>query len=197
MNFLAHLWLAERTGTSLAGAVLGDVVRGADLSAYPPALALGIQLHRRVDATTDRHPALHPLRARFAPGRRRYAGIVLDLVTDHVLARDWRALETEPLTAFCARAGQAIAEAAPWFLQAGGRRTTAGDFTRLLLSYRDPAGIDLALGRVASRLRQPALLLDAARDWQALMPALSPVVPGLLRDIEAQLQAVMPVATQA
>ena len=57
MNFLAHLWLAERTGTSLAGAVLGDVVRGADLSAYPPALALGIQLHRRVDATTDRHPA--------------------------------------------------------------------------------------------------------------------------------------------
>ena len=46
MNFLAHLWLAERTGTSLAGAVLGDVVRGADLSAYPLALAKKAESYR-------------------------------------------------------------------------------------------------------------------------------------------------------
>jgi acyl carrier protein phosphodiesterase len=40
VNFLAHLWLAEQTKTSLAGAVLGDVVRGANLTAYPDEIAM-------------------------------------------------------------------------------------------------------------------------------------------------------------
>ena len=113
MNFLAHLWLAERTATSLAGAVLGDVVRGADLSAYPSAIAEAVRLHRRVDAATDRHPRVVALRTQFPDRARRYAGIVLDLGFDHALALDWSHYSDEPLDAFCQRAGRAIADAHP------------------------------------------------------------------------------------
>src|SRR3546814_11468097 len=79
VNCLAHLWRADRSSTSLAGSILGDVVRGADLSTYPDEIAHRIRLPRRVDALTDRHPALHDARASFGEGRRRDAGIVLYL----------------------------------------------------------------------------------------------------------------------
>ena len=187
MNFLAHLWLADRTGTSLAGSVLGDVVRGSDLTAYPDDLALGIRLHRRVDALTDRHPTLQPLREAFPAGTRRYAGIVLDLVCDHALIQDWAAYTAEPLPAFCARTGQALAAAGPWFEQAGGRAPTAQGFTDLLLSYATPPGIERALTRTASRLRHADPLLDAARGWPALSAQVRPRLGTLLTDLQQQL----------
>ncbi|WP_051362230.1 ACP phosphodiesterase [Solimonas soli] len=185
MNFLAHLWLAERTGTSLAGSVLGDVVRGADLSAYPDDIAVGIRLHRRIDAVTDRHPAVGALRAQFPDGARRYAGIVLDLAFDHALALDWPRYSGDALPDFCARAGRAVADAAHWFERAGGRRSSAASFAALLLSYAEPAGIDRAIARTAARLRQPQALLDAGRAWPSRLPALRSALPPLLETLAA------------
>lgn len=183
MNFLAHCWLADRSATSIAGAVLGDVARGADLSAYPHDIARGIRLHRRLDAATDRHPGIVALRRQFADHRRRYAGIVLDLASDHALALDWSRHHEETLAGFCARAGTEIAQARPWFLQAGGRGASAEAFTQLLMSYAEPAGIDHALGRTAARLREPAPLLAAGAAWREQLPALRDLLPTLLEDL--------------
>ncbi|WP_020647988.1 ACP phosphodiesterase [Solimonas variicoloris] len=188
MNFLAHLWLADRTGTSLAGSVLGDVVRGAELGAYPAEIALGVRLHRRVDALTDRHPLTQALRAGFPTTTRRYAGIVLDLAADYALARDWARHADEPLPAFAARAGAAIAAAAPWFELAGGRRSSAQGFSALLLSYGEAAGIDRAVQRTAQRLREPQALLGAASGWREQVPALQAALPALLADLRTGMQ---------
>ncbi|WP_168146273.1 ACP phosphodiesterase [Solimonas marina] len=185
MNFLAHLWLAERRGASLAGSILGDVIRGGDLSAYPAPIAIAVRQHRRIDAATDRHPAVVHLRGGYPDGQRRYAGIVLDLAYDHALALDWGRYSDEPLPAFCTRAGAAIAGAAPWFEQAGGRRSSARGFSDLLLSYAQAEGIDRAVLRTASRLRRPEPLLDAARDWRQQLPALRRSLPALLDDLGA------------
>jgi acyl carrier protein phosphodiesterase len=183
VNFLAHLWLADRTGTSLAGAVLGDVARGADLSAYPDELARGIRLHRRIDAATDRHPRIAALRAGFADGQRRYAGIVLDLASDHALALDWAQHHDLPLSRFCADAAEQLADASAWFVHAGGRAIHAPEFSRLLLSYADAAGIERALQRTAARLRHPALLLAAGARWQNTVTPLRACMPQLLEDL--------------
>ena len=188
MNFLAHLWLAERTGTSLAGSVLGDVVRGTDLSAYPPEIAQGIRLPRRVDARTDHHPLITAVRGRFAPGARRYAGIVLDLACDHALARDWPRHTEESLDGFCLRAGAAIEEAAHWFRLAGGRSSSAESFAALLRSYQHADGIDLALRRIATRMRQPEALLIAAGDWPQHAQHLQPQLPLLFDDLVTAMQ---------
>jgi acyl carrier protein phosphodiesterase len=183
VNFLAHLWLADQTETSLAGAILGDIVRGADLTVYPDAIARGIRLHRKIDAMTDRHPLVIAARERFAQGRRRYAGIVLDLVCDHLLANDWRRYSNEALPEFCARAAVDIEQAAPWFVHAGGRAIKAQGFSRLLMSYAGPAGIEVAISRTAIRMRQPQPLLDAAAEWQSVGEDFRGSLPGLLNDL--------------
>lgn len=197
MNFLAHLLLADRTGTSLAGSVLGDVVRGADLAEYPADIALGIRLHRRVDATTDRHPAIVAQRALFAEGTRRYAGILLDLSCDYALARHWHEHADEGLDDFTARAAREVAAAGRWFERNGARAPTAEGFARLLLSYGEPAGIDHAITRTAQRLKQPEKLLQAAGDWQASTAGVAAILPELLRDLAAAMETFKKTSTSS
>lgn len=88
MNFLAHAWLA-RGGSDdfLYGNLIADGVKGADLSAWRAAVAAGIRHHRRVDAFVDTHPVVTGALARAPRAQRRYAGIALDLVWDHFVAR--------------------------------------------------------------------------------------------------------------
>ncbi|HSH47004.1 MAG TPA: ACP phosphodiesterase [Halomonas sp.] len=88
MNFLAHAWLARRGSDAfLYGNLIADGVKGASLDDWPVEVALGIRHHRRVDAHVDHHPCIVAARSRAPAGTRRYAGIALDLVWDHFLAR--------------------------------------------------------------------------------------------------------------
>ncbi|XKE47365.1 ACP phosphodiesterase [Halomonas organivorans] len=110
MNFLAHGWLARGGDDDfLYGNLIADGVKGVDLSGWPGSVAAGIRHHRRVDAFVDGHPAVLEVRARAPRGRRRFAGIALDLMWDHFLAcrlataerdrlieRAYRLMETRP-----------------------------------------------------------------------------------------------------
>ncbi|MCC5883701.1 MAG: DUF479 domain-containing protein [Halomonas sp.] len=89
MNFLAHAWLA-RGGSDefLYGNLIADGVKGSDLSGWPTEVACGIRHHRRVDAFVDSHPTVASARCRAPAECRRYAGIALDLVWDHFVARE-------------------------------------------------------------------------------------------------------------
>lgn len=184
MNFLAHLWLTERAGLPLAGAVLGDVLRGRLDGRLPPLLERSIALHRRIDVVTDGHPLVVQARAGFGNGQRRYAGIVLDVLHDHALALAWPA-QPEALNAFALRAARAVADPGAWQLAANRSAPDAARFAALLLSYREEAGIDEALARIAARLSRPQLLLDAATGWQGRMPAIRAENPLLMADLEA------------
>lgn len=189
MNFLAHLWLADRSHTSMAGSVLGDVVRGADLSAYPDDIALGIRLHRKVDAATDRHPVMQALRTHFGDGERRYAGIVLDLAADHVLARQWQAHHPATLPQFALRCGAEMDAAGRWFEHAGGRAPRAVPFAELLTTYANEAGIERAIARTSTRLSRPQGLIDAGRRWTDMAAALRPQLDELLDSLLAVMRA--------
>ena|SRR5689334_6308358 len=183
MNFLAHLWLTDRASLPLAGAILGDVVRGPLPAAMPEPLAQSVQLHRRVDAHTDRHPRMVEARATFPAGARRYAGIVLDVVLDHALAMDWPRYSGEALAAFCARAAREVAAEGRWFEHSGAPAPEAQPFSLLLQSYATEEGIERALARVARRMRRPEGLLDASRGWPALLPRAREDLPVLLEHL--------------
>jgi len=184
VNFLAHLLLADRARLPLAGAILGDVVRGALPAHMPEPLARSVQLHRQIDAHTDRHPRVVAVRETFGPGARRYAGILLDILFDHVLAHDWRCFADEPLADFAGRAGSEVAAGRSWFEAAGGRAPEAAPFSALLESYATQPGIQRAIERTARRLRQPRGLLDAAVEWPRRLDGLRADLPLLLADLQ-------------
>ena len=185
MNYLAHLWLSEQAGLPLPGAILGDMVRGRLDGRFPPQLERSIALHRRIDVVTDAHPLVVAARSAYPAGARRYAGIVLDLVHDHCLALDWPRYSPENLALFARRAAQALAAEGEGFALAGSSAPSAWRFRRLLLSYVREGSIDSAVRRVASRLKQPQGLIEAARDWRAHLPQARSNLPRLLEDLRA------------
>lgn len=183
MNFLAHLWITDRAGLPLAGAILGDVLHGALPGHMPEPLARSVRLHRAVDARTDRHPRVAAARARFAPGARRYAGIVLDLLYDHALALDWAAFSDLPLGEFAGRAALEVHAGAAWFAHAGAPVPDPDRFGALLRSYRRAEGIERAIRRTAERLRRPEGMLQAAAGWPARLAELRRDLPVVLGDL--------------
>lgn len=100
MNHLAHLYLAQQVPESRLGNLLGDFRRQIDGAELPPAVRMGLDNHRRVDALTDAHPRVAGARRLFSRPRRRFAGVALDVVFDHFLIRHWSFFATQPLDGF-------------------------------------------------------------------------------------------------
>ena len=100
LNYLAHVYLAGPQVTDRVGGLLGDFVKGPLPCGLPPDLASGVALHRFIDRYTDQHPVFMRSRQRISPSRRRFSGVMIDLIYDHFLARHWRSFCDEPLLRF-------------------------------------------------------------------------------------------------
>lgn len=181
MNYLAHLYFADRTGTSPAGAILGDHVRGRLAPDTRESVQSGIVLHRRIDSFTDRHPTVLALLAAFPPHFRRYGGILVDVHFDHLLANRWADWHDEPLPRFADRV--IAATRAEWPAWAPFPADRLAHLPDVLTGYGERAGVARALERVDARLRRPSPLPQAmpvldrhqallAQQFDAFFPAL-------------------------
>lgn len=188
MNFLAHLWLAERSDTSAAGQILGDVVKGRLHGARFDAFILrGIRLHRLIDSVSDGHPAHREMRRRFAPPLRRYAGIVVDIGFDHTLARHWGEYSHEPLADFAHRmAARLVAE---WPAAAPIAAPKVEGFARLLAGYTEPSGVQQALTAVSCRATWPNPLSQALPAVLAERRGFAAGLPALMQALEHEVVA--------
>ncbi|MGI9285540.1 MAG: ACP phosphodiesterase [Pseudomonadales bacterium] len=190
MNYLAHFHLAQSEPALVAGALLGDYVKGPLKGVLPANVERGIVLHRKIDAFTDEYALTQQLHTLFPSKYRRCSGIMLDLYFDHLLARDWHDYEQEPLTQFSSRVQanlddyeQLLPAAAKGFKQ----RLQQYD---LLSRYAQPTTIDRTLQHIAGKLRAPNPLASAmqhliARD-EELTAVFKVFYPALQRFSSAQ-----------
>lgn len=181
MNLLAHLYLAELTGTSAAGQILGDMVKGRLDGRHGARVEAGIRLHREIDSFTDRHPITAELRQRFAPPLRRYGGILVDIGFDHCLATHWPRYSELPLAHAASRmAARAHRE---WPNDAPMAAQRLNGLETVLVDYRRPAGLQRALDSVARRLRRasplPGALPALLNEYEALAAGFDAFFPEL------------------
>lgn len=189
MNLLAHLWLADRTNTSAAGQILGDIVKGRlDRPCFDAATDEGIRLHRRIDSHCDAHGAHTLLRNRFAPPLRRYAGIIVDIGFDHALALRWQDFYDVPLSVFAERAEEQVID--EWPEQAPFPARRMQGLSDMLYGYQSRRGIERALVSVSRRLRRDNPLRGAIAPLCAEMALFDRHLPALLRALETHLDRV-------
>lgn len=185
MNHLAHALIAVRTGTSIPGNLLGDFVKGRPEDAWHGELLRGIRLHRAVDAFVDDHPAFAHSRARIAPARRRFAGILVDVAYDHVLAREWEAWGEGSLRAFADqvyRELEAAGDALPERMRRFRRYMVDAD---LLAAYARRDGVAAALAGMSGRMRRPNPLAQGIEDIEGAHAGLAADFAALWPDVLA------------
>ena len=167
MNYLAHLHLGGDAPAELLGSLYGDFVKGPLAGQWPADIEAAIRLHRRIDVFTDSHPLQAQARARFALGRRRYSGILLDVFFDHCLALNWADYASEPLSRFTGRVYQVLAAEPrlPERLAHIAPRMAAQDW---LGSYREFAVLEQVVAGIDRRLSRPDLLAGGAAELERL-----------------------------
>jgi|SRR5436190_20154825 len=184
MNHLAHTVLAGPEPMFVTGGLLGDFWRGAPDPAWPRALAIGVQLHRRIDTLADTQPRVVEARRRFEPPFRRYAGILLDVWFDHLLARSFERLCDTSLREHVERVYAILRSDEPYWpapFRLFAARLVPRDG---LARYLEREHVEAVLERISERLQRDnpvALALPVLeslegpleRDFEALWPELA------------------------
>jgi acyl carrier protein phosphodiesterase len=154
MNYLAHMLCSDDTPASMLGNFLADFVKGDVEGRFPRDVVEGIRQHRRADWFTDSHEAFAASRRLISPPRRRYAGVIIDVVYDHFLTTGWDRYCPRVLDEFVGlvyeNLGQsrvALPHPVPMVIE----RMAREDWLR---SYGTADGLDLTFRRISRRLRR-------------------------------------------
>lgn len=97
MNFLAHIYLSGDEEGVIIGNFIADGIKGKRHEKFPPEIAKGILLHRGIDSFTDAHPTVHQSTARLHKNYGHYSGVIVDILYDHFLAKNWSKYSDIPL----------------------------------------------------------------------------------------------------
>ena len=154
MNWLAHLLLAEPTPKRRLGNLLGDLVKGETRKTLSPQLQREIACHQAIDIFTDSHPIVRHSKQIIQPHYRRFAGILVDVFYDYILASSWQDYSDRHLPDFTTSVYASWSEhLEPLPLYARGviRRLIAED---CLASYGYLSGIENTLARISWRLNR-------------------------------------------
>lgn len=165
VNYLAHALLAGESPALVVGGVIGDFIKGPLPGMLPEDLAQGIALHRAIDTFAETNAAFCASRNRVSPARRRYAGVLVDIFYDHLMARSWAEIHHQPLGDYTATVYKAIAgrledisPTAHFALQLMAEEDW-------LSSYAGVDGISDVLVRMSRRARQPNPLAGGEQEF--------------------------------
>lgn len=199
MNFLAHLYLADPNAGARIGNLIADSVKGHEaLAQLPESIQRGVIQHREVDRYTDSHPVVMRSRKRFSPRWNRVSGILIDVYFDHCLAIEWKTYCEVPLRDFLDASYPQLlsaSEVLPDHLQNMMQRLVSED---LLMTYAKLSGIECALGRISTRLRNGQFQLhESLPEFVELLPDFQDDFKEFFRDIIQHTRRMSEILPQA
>jgi acyl carrier protein phosphodiesterase len=100
MNYLAHLLLSGNDEDVIFGNFIGDAIKGKQYQDYSDGIQKGILLHRQIDTFTDSHPVYLQSKRRFYKKYPKIAGVITDILYDHLLCLEWDKHTNEKLHVF-------------------------------------------------------------------------------------------------
>ncbi|MGK0254005.1 MAG: acyl carrier protein phosphodiesterase [Mariniflexile sp.] len=89
MNYLAHIYLSGDNNLITIGNFIADGIKGKSYKKYPKDIQIGILLHRNIDTFTDAHETVRLSTKRLHQKYGHYSGIIVDILYDHFLAKNW------------------------------------------------------------------------------------------------------------
>ncbi|GAA4763859.1 MULTISPECIES: ACP phosphodiesterase [Flavobacterium] len=97
MNFLAHIYLSGDNELIKIGNFMADGIRGQQYKNFPIEIQKGVLLHRAIDTFTDANITYRKSKHRLHEKYGHYSGVIMDIVYDHFLAKNWNNYSNEDL----------------------------------------------------------------------------------------------------
>jgi len=97
MNFLAHIYLSGNNDKVTIGNFIADGIKGRNYKKFPKDIQIGILLHRQIDTFTDTHKTVKKSTKRLHEKYSHYSGVIVDILYDHFLAKNWDRYSNIPL----------------------------------------------------------------------------------------------------
>ena len=145
---------------------MADGIRGNDYLHFPEEIKKGIILHRHIDTFTDAHPTYRKSKHRLHEKYGHYAGVIMDILYDHFLAKNWNVYSDEPLEDYAARFYQSLQDNYDSLTE-----KTKGMMPYMLernwlVSYATIAGIEMILYQMDYRTKHRAHMQEAITELQ-------------------------------
>ncbi|MFC2126850.1 ACP phosphodiesterase [Bacteroidota bacterium] len=99
MNFLAHLYLAKSPEGQI-GNFIADAIKGKKYDHLPLEIQKGIIHHRAIDTFTDSHKIVKKSKRRLNPKYGHFKAVIIDIIYDHYLAKNWHKYSNTDLNTF-------------------------------------------------------------------------------------------------
>lgn len=171
MNFLAHIYLSGDNELMKIGNFMADGIRGHDYLNFPEEVKNGIILHRYIDTFTDAHPIYRQSKHRLHQKYGHYSGVIMDILYDHFLAKNWIIYSEIPLENYVANFYQSLEKNYTVLTEKTKKIMPYMIEQNWLASYATIAGIELILFQMDYRTKHKANMQEAVVELQQFYTA--------------------------
>ena len=164
MNWLAHLFLSENSIDYQLGNFLADPLKGKCWEGASRKLIDGMRMHRRIDSFTDNHAAVSLSKSRLGP-KGYLKGVIIDIVYDHLLIKNWSLYSHKSFEQFIARFYQQASFAITSYPENVQKIVTDLIRYKTLSSYKSLDGVGKAFAKIDKRLSKRLLETESATSY--------------------------------
>lgn len=161
MNYLAHSFLSFDNKDIIIGNFIADSTQGNRFDGLTEAIIKGIHLHRKIDSFTDSHPIYLTSKHRFSKDFGKYSGVLMDMVYDHFLAKNFQHYSATPLQTYCNNLYHLLQENHQYLPEPAKRFYSYMTEHNVLFNYSTLNGMEVVLTHLSDRIRHRYQLNEA------------------------------------
>ena len=161
MNFLAHIYLSGDNDLIKIGNFMADGIRSNDYLQFSTKIQKGVLLHRQIDTFTDAHPIYRKSKHRLHEKYGHYSGVIMDIVYDHFLAKNWSNYSDEKLSDYAANFYKIMDNNYETLTEKSKGMLPYMKENNWLLSYATLSGLEMILFQMDYRTKHRANMQEA------------------------------------
>ena len=191
MNYLAHIYLSGDDALITIGNFMADGIKGKNYKKYPKPIQTGILLHRAIDSYTDAHKIVRKSTKRLHENYGHYSGVIVDILYDHFLAKNWKDYCTIPLLDYTEDFYDSLAEhydLLPTRIKKFMPYMIADNW---LYSYASVEGITKVLDGMNRRTKYVSGMNEAVNELQEFYPEFESEFRQFFEELEAYSKVVL------
>lgn len=186
MNFLAHIYLSGENDLIKIGNFMADGIRGKQFQHFPEDVQKGILLHRFIDTYTDSHDTFRQSTKRLHEKYHHYSGVIVDIMYDHFLAKNWEKYSDEKLDHFINRFYKSLHENYPILTEKTQNLMPTMIRENWLWSYQTIDGIQHILTQMDRRSKNQSKMQFASQELKEFYPEFEHEFDLFFKDVQAQ-----------